>query len=98
MHESNQGDRILFYEISKEGRYSEGRYSIMISMEGNQNILVGLLIHSRKHKAIKYSENISKGLLKKAVETFLFVTVRAHTKEICWRIYSHVKVAAACML
>ena len=41
--------RSYFCEISKEGRYS-----IMISMEGNQNIPAGLLRHIRKHKAIEY--------------------------------------------
>ena len=68
----------------------------MISIEGNQNIPSGLLRHIRKHKATKYVENISKGLLEKAAETFLFMTMRAHTKEICWRSYSHVKIAATC--
>ena len=59
MHESNQRDHILFCEISKEGRYS-----IMISMKGNENILATLLRHIRKHKAIEYWDNVSKGLLK----------------------------------
>ena len=49
-----------------------------------------------KHKAIEYGKNKSKGLLEKTTETFLFVTMRAHTKEICWRSYSHVKIAATC--
>ena len=41
--------RSYFCEISKEERYS-----IMISMEGNQNIPTGLLRHIRKHKGTEY--------------------------------------------
>ena len=67
-----------------------------ICMDGNHNIPTTLLRHIKKHKAIEYSENISKGLLKKAAETFLLVTGRAHTKEICWGSYSHVKLVVAC--
>ena len=89
--ESNQRDRILFCEVFKEGRYS-----IMISMEGNRNIPTGLLKHIRKHIVIEYSKNISKGLLKKVVEIFLLDMERAHTKEICWRSYLHVKIVVAC--
>ena len=68
----------------------------MRSMEGNRNIPTGLLKHIRKYIVIEYSKNISKGLLKKVVEMFLLDMERAHTKEICWRSYSHMKIVVAC--
>ena len=66
--------RYYFCEISKEGKYS-----IMISIKGNQNIPTSLLRHNRKHRAIEYCENISKGLLKKSHRDVSLGTWREHT-------------------
>ena len=46
---SNMKDWIIFGEISMEGRYS-----IMINMESNQDLIVGMLRYIRKHEVTKY--------------------------------------------
>ena len=60
----------------------------MISMKVNQNIIVGLLRHIRRHEATKKLREFLRGCLKKSC--------RPHTREICWRRCLHVKKITAC--